>query len=302
MANIAQAPFKALGFLQPVVLAALLTAGSGATSASAQIFGGIFAERFYAPAPGFYGYRHRRGLDAAAVVDLVRADGFRNLTPPVYRGDVYLVEATDPRGRRVRLFVDSIQGEIRGGQILGREQVSREPVPRRRETARVTPIPRDPPIFRSPEEGPASAAPPSAPRVVIPAPEPKRLEPRPPVAARPLPDANAPLTITPPAAQPQTAAPPRAPRTIAPPDTAMPKPVQPRPPVAARPVPEARPPVVSPPSAVQPRTPVTPDSAATARPAPRRIELSPPAILDDAPSQRRPIQPGINAVPPAALE
>ena len=267
------------GLMRPrgIIASALigLAVAASASPAEAQIFGGIFAERFHAPLPGHYrghyGYepRYRSGIDPAAVVDLVRAEGFRQLTPPVYRGDVYVLEATDARGARVRLFVDADRGFIRGGQVIGRERAAREPPPRRRETARVAPIPRDPPIFRAPS-APESAAPPVAPKILN-TPDTRRPQPRPPVAARPAPDSPA---LTNPDAPP---------KVLITPDTGRP---QQRPSAAPR----------APAQAQQPPRPAAPAAQ------PRRIEIGPPAALDDAPAQRRPAQPGINTVPPASLE
>jgi hypothetical protein len=54
------------------------------------------------------------------VVNIVRNRGFTDVAVPYFRGDVYVVDATERRGVRVRLIVDPRSGDIVERLIVGR--------------------------------------------------------------------------------------------------------------------------------------------------------------------------------------
>jgi hypothetical protein len=66
---------------------------------------------------------------------LVRRQGYRNPSSPVYRDDVVIVSALDPSGRRVRLVMDVYSGRI----------IDRQAAP---------PRPREQVVQRMPDQGP----------------------------------------------------------------------------------------------------------------------------------------------------
>jgi resuscitation-promoting factor RpfA len=59
-------------------------------------------------------------IPPADVVSIVRNRGFYDVTFPYFRGDVYVVDASERRGLRVRLIVDPRTGEIVERLIIGR--------------------------------------------------------------------------------------------------------------------------------------------------------------------------------------
>ncbi len=75
---------------------------TGASSASAQLF-------FSRIPPG-------------EIVSLVRSRGYYDVAYPYYRGDIYVVDATERRGMRVRLVVDPRSGEIVERLVIGRDR------------------------------------------------------------------------------------------------------------------------------------------------------------------------------------
>jgi hypothetical protein len=59
-------------------------------------------------------------IPPADVVSIVRNRGFYDVSPPYFRGDVYVVDATERKGLRVRLIVEPRSGEIVERLIIGR--------------------------------------------------------------------------------------------------------------------------------------------------------------------------------------
>ncbi|MBY0613412.1 MAG: hypothetical protein K2P80_14635 [Beijerinckiaceae bacterium] len=51
-------------------------------------------------------------LPPGQIVTIVRSQGYQSPSYPYYRGDIYVVDAFDPRGVRVRLVVDPRSGDI----------------------------------------------------------------------------------------------------------------------------------------------------------------------------------------------
>lgn len=59
-------------------------------------------------------------IPPADVVNIVRNRGFTDVALPYFRGDVYVLDATERRGVRVRLIVDPRSGDIVERLIVGR--------------------------------------------------------------------------------------------------------------------------------------------------------------------------------------
>ncbi len=59
-------------------------------------------------------------LAPADIANAVRNRGFYDVAYPYFRGDIYVVDATERRGLRVRLVVDPRTGEITERLIIGR--------------------------------------------------------------------------------------------------------------------------------------------------------------------------------------
>jgi resuscitation-promoting factor RpfA len=59
-------------------------------------------------------------IPPADVVSIVRNRGFYDVSAPYFRGDVYVVDASERRGLRVRLIVDPRSGDIVERLIIGR--------------------------------------------------------------------------------------------------------------------------------------------------------------------------------------
>ncbi|KQQ13007.1 hypothetical protein ASF53_12440 [Methylobacterium sp. Leaf123] len=101
---------RGLGF---GLLAALLS-GAGLQAAAAQ---GFYREIY---GPPRVGYLEDDGLlPSREVVDDLRDRGFSEIGRPRYDGRNYRVEATGPRGQRVRLVVDAREGDVIGREPLG---------------------------------------------------------------------------------------------------------------------------------------------------------------------------------------
>jgi hypothetical protein len=126
---------------------------------------------------------------------LVRRQGYRNPSNPVYRDDVVIVSALDPSGRQVRLVLDVYSGRIIDRRLAPprpREQVVQRvpdqgatikrtaPEP----TERATVAPERPATIRREPMLPQQATPPAPPRARVVQPEkPVSPPPRPPEAA-----------------------------------------------------------------------------------------------------------------------
>lgn len=65
-----------------------------------------------------YGYEPELLMPPRAVVWRLNERGFTEVTRPRFDGRAYVVEASNPYGERVRLFVDGLDGRILGRQRL----------------------------------------------------------------------------------------------------------------------------------------------------------------------------------------
>ena len=101
---------RSLGF---GLTAALLT-GAGLQAAAAQ---GFYREVYGPPRTVFF--EEDGLLPPREVVDDLRDRGFSEIARPRYDGRNYRVEATSPRGQRVRLVVDAREGDVIGREPLG---------------------------------------------------------------------------------------------------------------------------------------------------------------------------------------
>lgn len=101
---------RGLGF---GLLAALLS-GAGLQPAAAQ---GFYRE-IHGPPRAVY-LEDDGLLPSREVVDDLRDRGFSEIGRPRYDGRNYRVEATSPRGQRVRLVVDAREGDVIGREPLG---------------------------------------------------------------------------------------------------------------------------------------------------------------------------------------
>ena len=82
--------------------AALLTmAALGAVAASAMLASPAAAQLFFS-----------RRLPPGQIISIVQSRGYTYPTYPYYRGDIYVVDANEPRGNRIRLVIDPNSGEI----------------------------------------------------------------------------------------------------------------------------------------------------------------------------------------------
>ncbi|MBK9081617.1 MAG: hypothetical protein IPL88_05820 [Rhizobiales bacterium] len=219
--------------------AAALVAPALSTRAAAQVFVSPFYERF----------RYESALRPMEIAEAVRDQGYRPATRPWSNGEVYVVDAFDHGGRRVRLIVDAYEG------VIVKRFMQAEPAPRRMAGVdRLEPPGRvgDPDVL--PGVGPRL---PSAPRIEQ-RPKPPRQARVPQKQDRPVEPRVETAPVAPPVAPPVLPAPPPA--------AAAPKPA---PPIAAAPPPTVR--TVPPaPAAVAPRAP------AVIAPAPPGAPLPPP--------------------------
>jgi hypothetical protein len=80
--------------------------------------------RFGPRAPyDYYGERRaapaiRRQLSPSEIVSSLQGRGFQNISTPQNRGATYILEATGPRGERVRLIVNAVTGGIDGVRVI----------------------------------------------------------------------------------------------------------------------------------------------------------------------------------------
>ncbi|MBB2960680.1 hypothetical protein [Methylobacterium sp. R2-1] len=95
-------------------LTAALVSGAGLQAADAQ---GFYRE-IYGPPRTVY-FEEDGLLPPREVVDDLRDRGFTEIARPRYDGRNYRVEATSPRGQRLRLVVDAREGEVIGREPLG---------------------------------------------------------------------------------------------------------------------------------------------------------------------------------------
>lgn len=221
-----------------VTVATLAMAGllaGGTLPVQAQVY---FGSHF-----GVHRFSQEPVLPERAIVQILRQDGFRRLSPPVLNRDVYVLDAVDPYGDPVRVIVGAYDGRILQAH-------------RQREARWVHPDP-----FGNPFDD-------------------ERLTPTPPQAApRVLPRKQALAPVAPPALKEKPLIAPQAPKA---PPTVLKK----------------TPPAIPGSDAAKPIAPVAGAQAGT-KVVPRVIEMTPPALLDEA--QRTP-GPATPQVPPAALE
>lgn len=64
-----------------------------------------------------------RRLPPAEIVSIVRGQGYVNPSFPFFRGDIYVVDANEPRGPRVRLVIDPFSGGIVERLLIRRQKV-----------------------------------------------------------------------------------------------------------------------------------------------------------------------------------
>lgn len=95
-------------------LTALFLTGAGVQGAAAQ---GFYRE-VYGPPRAVY-FEEDGLLPPREVVDELRDRGFTEIARPRYDGRHYRVEATSPRGQRMRLVVDAREGDVIGREPLG---------------------------------------------------------------------------------------------------------------------------------------------------------------------------------------
>lgn len=217
-------------------------------------------------------------LDPVDVIDELRDQGFRQVGPLIPRGRVYLVDATEPTGERVRLVVSAGSGDILQTIVLSQPRFIDVPPEHRRPLRRARPV--------EPRE---ESGRPQRQAVVPPERPPVRPQPRPSPTLRP-PAEERPQSET----KPEREAP--KPRTATRPEPQ--KPVKRETPAATPPAP------VPPPAAAAPVQPPEPPRTQSARPEePVRVipGVTPVVPLDDAAPKTR-TQPAINSVPPAALD
>ncbi|WP_438344553.1 hypothetical protein [Methylorubrum populi] len=125
MASSRHAPDRVIGVIGRATRAALrrglglgltgaLLAGAGLQAAAAQ---GFYREIYGPPRAVFF--EESGLLPPREVVDDLRDRGFSEIARPRYDGRNYRVEATSPRGQRVRLVVDAREGDVIGREPLG---------------------------------------------------------------------------------------------------------------------------------------------------------------------------------------
>jgi hypothetical protein len=61
-------------------------------------------------------------LEPKDIIGIIHREGYRETSYPYFRGDIYVVDAVDPRGRNQRLILDPKSGEIVERLIIGRDQ------------------------------------------------------------------------------------------------------------------------------------------------------------------------------------
>jgi hypothetical protein len=80
--------------------------------------------RFGPRAPyDYYGERRaapaiRGQLSSGEIISSLQGRGFQNISSPQRRGATYILEATGPRGERVRLIVNAMTGGIDGVRVI----------------------------------------------------------------------------------------------------------------------------------------------------------------------------------------
>ena len=275
-------PPRVLSMLSKAALPALaLTFAGLAAPAQAQFFFRYYAEPF--------AHRYDDSLSPGEIARSLAARGYRPTGRPWRNGEVYVAEAYDDDGRRVRLIVDAYEGLILRRFREARPAAQPAPAPRQRLAARPAPGAGPSVIEGLGPSAPARPAPPVA-----------RPEPRRKAAATPK---RAPERVAPPAAVAPAAPAPVEPRPAPPPSEASKPPAPLGTPAAPRQVgpPPPAPPFVAgaPPAVAKPpvASPVAP-AAAPRQPAVEKPVAPPPAAppvapLDDArrPTQATPVVP-----------
>lgn len=66
-----------------------------------------------------YGYGNHGVVAPRWIVHNLSRHKYRNITKPVLAGRFYQVKATDPRGRKVKLYIDAYTGEIARRKFRG---------------------------------------------------------------------------------------------------------------------------------------------------------------------------------------
>lgn len=100
--------------------AAALLLGAGLQGAAAQGYSwGYGPEDVYGSPRGVYYNRAEALLSPRAVADGLEDRGFSAIARPRFDGRAYIVEATSPRGARLRLVIDGRDGAVIGREALG---------------------------------------------------------------------------------------------------------------------------------------------------------------------------------------
>lgn len=101
-------------------VAVALLLGAGLQGAAAQGYSwGYGLEEVYGAPRGVYYNRGEALLPPRAVADGLEDRGFSEIGRPRFDGRAYVVEATSPRGARLRLVVDARDGAVIGREALG---------------------------------------------------------------------------------------------------------------------------------------------------------------------------------------
>ena len=64
-----------------------------------------------------------RRLPPGQIISIVQSRGYTYPTYPYYRGDIYVVDANEPRGNRIRLVIDPNSGEIVERLLIRQQRV-----------------------------------------------------------------------------------------------------------------------------------------------------------------------------------
>lgn len=221
-----------LAWMRGAMLACLVATSMGSSPASAQLF---FSRR----------------LPPGQIITIVQSRGYSLPSYPYYRGDIYVVDATEPRGNRVRLVIDPNSGEIVERLLIRQQRVI--PGPGFDDTYVRSGVPR----IVNPSEEAAGGPKIERPRI-------KR------AARRP---AEHPAETGSPSETPAAVAP-----TEQPPQAAVPKESAPKDTAPAEGIARPTRPVATP-----RETPAAPVAAAPSAPAPSTAQAAPPAETSPAP-------------------
>ncbi|KAA5598252.1 PepSY domain-containing protein [Blastochloris sulfoviridis] len=205
-----------------IVATAMLLLG-GAVQASAQNY---YYARPWPPEPRYrlvppaavpFG-RFRDELPPWEIETILRSRGYTQISRPRLSGPVYRLHATDRRGWRVELVVDSATGRIVEREALGEVTGPRRGEPPAARRSRPRQASRPPIAPQSPEVEPQTSLPPPAARPPVASP-PRSAPPTTAVPSLPPPNSPPPISVTPQPQAPAASAP-----SLPPPRSAAPSP------------------------------------------------------------------------------